>query len=183
MLLGGGGSFSAGGPGKGMYSRLYLNVLNRYHWMFSSTAYNHSYADSGLFCIHSSAPPKDAKKIVSTITSEFMNLISEPFHSVEVSRAKKQTQSMLMMNLESRVVKFEDIGRQILGLGFRKTPKELYDSIEAVTAVDLKRISEKMLLTKPSVAAIGNLSKFPGYEEVEKSLYKRSRYFGQSFFG
>jgi len=29
MLLGGGGSFSAGGPGKGMFSRLYLNVLNR----------------------------------------------------------------------------------------------------------------------------------------------------------
>ena len=29
MMLGGGGSFSAGGPGKGMYTRLYLNVLNR----------------------------------------------------------------------------------------------------------------------------------------------------------
>ena len=29
-LLGGGGSFSAGGPGKGMYSRLYTNVLNQH---------------------------------------------------------------------------------------------------------------------------------------------------------
>lgn len=29
MMLGGGGSFSAGGPGKGMYTRLYTNVLNR----------------------------------------------------------------------------------------------------------------------------------------------------------
>lgn len=28
-LMGGGGSFSAGGPGKGMYTRLYTNVLNR----------------------------------------------------------------------------------------------------------------------------------------------------------
>lgn len=28
-LLGGGGSFSAGGPGKGMYSRIYMNVLNQ----------------------------------------------------------------------------------------------------------------------------------------------------------
>nr|CAH8876601.1 unnamed protein product [Trichobilharzia regenti] len=27
-LLGGGGSFSAGGPGKGMYTRLYVNILN-----------------------------------------------------------------------------------------------------------------------------------------------------------
>lgn len=30
-LMGGGGSFSAGGPGKGMYTRLYTNVLNRYN--------------------------------------------------------------------------------------------------------------------------------------------------------
>jgi len=30
LMMGGGGSFSAGGPGKGMYTRLYRNVLNRY---------------------------------------------------------------------------------------------------------------------------------------------------------
>ena len=30
---------------------------------------------------------------------------------VEVARAKKQLQSMLMMNLESRIIVFEDIGR------------------------------------------------------------------------
>ena len=29
QMLGGGGSFSAGGPGKGLYSRFYMNVLNR----------------------------------------------------------------------------------------------------------------------------------------------------------
>jgi processing peptidase subunit alpha len=29
QLLGGGGSFSAGGPGKGLYSRFYTNVLNQ----------------------------------------------------------------------------------------------------------------------------------------------------------
>jgi len=29
LMMGGGGSFSAGGPGKGMYTRLYRNILNR----------------------------------------------------------------------------------------------------------------------------------------------------------
>lgn len=32
-LLGGGNSFSSGGPGKGMHSRLYTRVLNQYHWV------------------------------------------------------------------------------------------------------------------------------------------------------
>ena len=36
MMMGGGGSFSAGGPGKGMFTRLYLNVLNR--WVGRATS-------------------------------------------------------------------------------------------------------------------------------------------------
>lgn len=58
MLMGGGGSFSAGGPGKGMYTRLYTSVLNRHHWMYEATAFNHAYGDTGLFCIKSSGPPE-----------------------------------------------------------------------------------------------------------------------------
>lgn len=60
-LMGGGGSFSAGGPGKGMYSRLYLNVLNRYHWIYACTAFNHSYLDSGIFCINASSHPSQVR--------------------------------------------------------------------------------------------------------------------------
>ena len=58
-LMGGGGSFSAGGPGKGMYSQLYLNVLNRYHSVYSALAQNFSSLDSGLFCLFGSAAPSD----------------------------------------------------------------------------------------------------------------------------
>ena len=56
-LMGGGGSFSAGGPGKGMYSRLYLNVLNRHHWIHHAQAMNVSYSDTGLFYMLASADP------------------------------------------------------------------------------------------------------------------------------
>ncbi len=74
MIMGGGGSFSAGGPGKGMYSRLYLNVLNRYHFMFNATAYNQSYADSGMFCIHAAAPPSHMNKMVDVIAAEMVKM-------------------------------------------------------------------------------------------------------------
>jgi processing peptidase subunit alpha len=73
-MMGGGGSFSAGGPGKGMYSRLYLNVLNRYHFMFNATAYNQSYNDSGVFCIHASSPPENFNDMCSVITKELLKL-------------------------------------------------------------------------------------------------------------
>lgn len=128
IMMGGGGSFSAGGPGKGMYTRLYTNVLNRYHWMYSATAYNHAYMDSGLFCIHASAPPTHVRNMVEVITKELVTMATAPA-AQELKRAKTQLQSMLLMNLESRPVVFEDIGRQVLATGTRKKTQHFIDSI------------------------------------------------------
>lgn len=122
VMMGGGGSFSAGGPGKGMYARLYSNVLNRYHWMYSATAFNHSYNDSGLFCIHASAPPQHVKNMVEVITRELVAMSQAPGDQ-ELRRAKTQLQSMLLMNLEARPVVFEDIARQVLATGARRPPE------------------------------------------------------------
>lgn len=55
--MGGGGSFSAGGPGKGMYTHLYQDVLTRHHWVYWAMAQNHAYSDSGIFCLFGSCHP------------------------------------------------------------------------------------------------------------------------------
>ena len=44
--------------------RLYTHVLNRHHWMYSATAYNHAYADSGIFCINASAHPSQLPELL-----------------------------------------------------------------------------------------------------------------------
>ncbi len=49
MMLGGGLSFSAGGPGKGMHSRLYERVLNRWGWAHSANCFTSLFTDSALF--------------------------------------------------------------------------------------------------------------------------------------
>lgn len=169
MMMGGGGSFSAGGPGKGMYTRLYLNVLNQHHWVHSATAYNHAYDDSGLFCIHASAHPDHLHDLVEVILKELAAATGR-IHDNELERAKTQLQSMLMMNLEQRPVVFEDIGRQVLAQGFRYQPEYFYDKIGKITAKDIKRVVEKMLRTKPAVAAYGNTSKLPSLDAIQSSL-------------
>lgn len=40
--------------------------------MYSATAYNHAYADSGLFCIHASAPPTHLRELVEVIVKEMV---------------------------------------------------------------------------------------------------------------
>ncbi|XP_043575652.1 mitochondrial-processing peptidase subunit alpha [Chiloscyllium plagiosum] len=169
MMMGGGGSFSAGGPGKGMFTRLYLNVLNRHHWMYNATAYHHSYEDTGLLCIHASADPRQVREMVEIITREFI-MMTGSVGEMELERAKTQLKSMLMMNLESRPVIFEDVGRQVLATGSRKLPQELCTLIGEVSADDIKRVTMKMLRSKPAVAALGDLSDLPTYEHIQHAL-------------
>ncbi|XP_065370001.1 mitochondrial-processing peptidase subunit alpha [Calliphora vicina] len=170
IMMGGGGSFSAGGPGKGMYSRLYTNVLNRYHWMYSATAYNHAYADTGLFCIHASAPPNNVRDMVEVVTRELVNMTSNPGRE-ELSRSKIQLQSMLLMNLESRPVVFEDVGRQVLATGHRKRPEHFINEIDKITAADIQRVAKRILGTPVSLAARGDIASLPDIKEVQNALH------------
>ena len=145
-LLGGGGSFSAGGPGKGMYSRLYTNVLNQHGWVESCAAFNHSYTDSGLFGISASCNPIRAGQMLDVMCRELQNLTLESgfssLHTVEVNRAKNQLRSALLMNLESRMVELEDLGRQVQVHGRKYGVKEMCNKIEALTVKDLRRVAK-----------------------------------------
>ncbi|XP_071442365.1 mitochondrial-processing peptidase subunit alpha [Hetaerina americana] len=173
MVMGGGGSFSAGGPGKGMYTRLYTNVLNRHHWMFNATAYNHAYMDTGLFCIHASSPPSHVRDMTEVVVKE-MVAMAGAIDDTELQRAKKQLQSMLLMNLEARPVVFEDIGRQVLATGHRKRPEYYIEEIDKIRAEDVCRVASQLLRSNPSVAGRGDLSKLPSLEDIRAGLSEAS---------
>ncbi|EXJ84036.1 mitochondrial processing peptidase [Capronia epimyces CBS 606.96] len=148
-LLGGGGSFSAGGPGKGMYSRLYTNVLNQHGWVESCVAFNHSYTDSGLFGIAGACEPGRVGHMVDVMCRELQALTLESgFPSLqlaEVNRAKNQLRFSLLMNLESRLVELEDLGRQVQVHGRKVGVKEMCAKIDALTVADLRRVAKKIL--------------------------------------
>jgi processing peptidase subunit alpha len=144
-LLGGGGSFSAGGPGKGMYSRLYTNVLNQHAWVESCVAFNHSYTDSGLFGISSSCSPGHVVNMLDVMCRELQALTLDTgfaaLQTVEVNRAKNQLRSSLLMNLESRMVELEDLGRQVQVHGRKVGVREMCKKIDELTVKDLRRVA------------------------------------------
>lgn len=158
-LLGGGGSFSAGGPGKGMYSRLFTNVLNQHGWVESCVAFNHSYTDSGLFGIAASCRPGAGHALADVILREFAATFNSSNFSClkqdEVERAKKQLKSSLLMNLESRMVELEDLGRQIQVHGKKIGVLEMCREIEKLTVADLRRVAERVLTGKVVNAGTG----------------------------
>ena len=157
MLLGGGGSFSAGGPGKGMYSRLYTNVLNQYSWVESCAAFNLSYTDSGVFGIGASCSPARVAQMLEVMCRELSHLALDrgapSLQPEEVKRAKNQLKSSLLMNLESRMVELEDLGRQVQIHGRKVGVKEMCAKIDALTVNDLREVAKRV---------VGGLVKNPG---------------------
>jgi mitochondrial-processing peptidase subunit alpha len=162
-LLGGGGSFSAGGPGKGMYSRLYTHVLNQHSWVESCVAFNNSFTDSGIFGIAASCHPNRLGQMIDVMCRELQALgndgnnitnntrtSSSPtnflptLHPAEVNRAKNQLRSSLLMNLESRLIELEDLGRQVQVHGRRIGAKEMCRRIDALTVEDLRRVARSV---------------------------------------
>uniref|UniRef100_A0A5S6R041 Uncharacterized protein n=1 Tax=Trichuris muris TaxID=70415 RepID=A0A5S6R041_TRIMR len=171
-VMGGGGSFSAGGPGKGMYTRLYMNVLNRYHWIYNATSVNLGYSDSGIFFVRASSHPDNLGDLVSVICSELLEM-NRGLENDELERAKTQLKSSLLMNLEQRPVRFEDLTRQILGQGERKSPLEYVDAIGKVQPGDIDRVVNRLLGTKVSVVGYGTLKTLPSCDKIDRAIAKR----------
>ena len=148
-LLGGGGSFSAGGPGKGMYSRLYTQVLNQHGWVESCIAFNHSYTDSGLFGISASCYPGHTLPMLQAMCGQLKALTFETggaaLRADEVQRAKNQLRSSLLMNLESRMVELEDLGRQVQVHGRKIPVTEMTRRISELTVADLRRVASRVV--------------------------------------
>jgi len=167
MMMGGGGSFSAGGPGKGMYSRLYQNLLNQHHWIESANSFNSIHSDSSIFGIYGTSAPDQAGNLVDMLSREFVKMTGE-VDATELSRAKNQLKSSVNMQLEVRGLQLEDLGRQLMTYGLIHTPAELCAKIDAVQAADIQRVASDMLKTPVSVAVHGNTAHVPRYDVIAR---------------
>jgi mitochondrial-processing peptidase subunit alpha len=155
-LLGGGGSFSAGGPGKGMYSRLYTQVLNRIHWVESVHAFSLNFSTSGLFGIHGSCPTQHSQNLVRTMLSQLHSMA----HNVteeELNRAKNIAASGQLMNTETRFNLVDVAAETLLYKNKAFEPVNVANEIQTIEKKDLQRVAERILKSKPCIAVFGRI--------------------------
>jgi len=174
MLMGGGGSFSAGGPGKGMHSRLYLRVLSNYQQIESFSAFNSVYNNSGLFGIYAVTSPDFSSKAVDLAAGELLEIATPGKVSQEqLDRAKEATKSAILMNLESRSIASEDIGRQVLTYGERKPIEYFLKTVEEITLNDISSTAKKIMSSPLTMASWGDVIHVPSYESVSRKFHSK----------
>ena len=112
QLLLGGSSFSQGGPGKGMYSRLNQNVLNRHHWIDLCQSFHDVFTDSGLFGIRVAVEPSQASRAAPVMCAQLHSLTGSMMSGItndQLSRAKNMLKAFLVMGTEARMVAAEGV--------------------------------------------------------------------------
>lgn len=131
-----------GGPGKGMYSRLYTHILNHFPQIDHCASFHHIYSDSSLFGLFASFVPASSglgggntpSQILPHLVHQLSLLLYTPIPQEEFSRAKNQLKSSLMMALESRAVEVEDLGRQVIS-AFRQLDVRLSTPIRFLSTI------------------------------------------------
>lgn len=149
------GSFSAGGPGKGMYSRLYRKILNGRHYVESAVSFHSSYIDTGIFGIHTSVEHGFIINILEDLCLQLIDIVKN-MGDVEFNRAKTQLKSNMLYALESRSLLSDDIGRQILVFDSYHPPQYFCEKIDQIDKASLQDLMKRTLTTKiPTIIVAG----------------------------
>eukprot|EP01084_Bolivina_argentea_P001201 2197_1 len=169
--MGGGGSFSAGGPGKGMYTRLYREILGTYHWINHISCSHSIFDDSGIFALYGCSSSESSGELTSIMVRESINMLLKPPTESEIARAKKALSSNICFEFENRQIVFEDIARQIQVYGTHKTPEMWRNDIMNVTKDDILRVAKNLLSSNPTLLAMGHdVSRVPHNDEIKQVI-------------
>jgi predicted Zn-dependent peptidase len=88
----------------------------------------------------------------------------------ELDRAKAQLRASLLMSLESTGSRCEQIARQIQIHGRVIPIEETKARVAAVTVDDIQRAAARLFRARPTLAAMGQIGKVPGLDEIAAKL-------------
>ncbi|KAI8548446.1 hypothetical protein RHMOL_Rhmol07G0274600 [Rhododendron molle] len=121
----------------------------------SMMAFNTNYKDTELFGVYAIAKPDCLDDLAYAIMYEISKL-SYRVSKADVTRARNQLKSSLMLHIDGTSPIAEDIGRQLLTYGRRIPFAELFARIDAVDASTIKRVANRFIFDQDvAIAAMG----------------------------
>lgn len=172
-LLGGGTSFSSGGPGKGMHTKLYREVLTkeaRIHGLECITAW---YSDGGLLGFYGACEHEAVERLLQVMKFQALT-IADRISERDLQMAKNQMLSQLVMLGESREQLLSDMGLNLLIHDYTITPKATAEGARHVTMDGLRRVSQALVRSPPSLAVYGATASVPSFEGLKKYFQSKS---------
>jgi len=164
----GGGSALYSGIGSGVTSRLSQQVLRQSPYVESCSAFNTSYSDSGLFGVYGVCQPEKAADMAMSIAGVLKGLTT--VSKDELTKAKAILKGKMYRQADSDSELMQDMGQQLLLTGKYGSAAEFGKIIDGVTDAEVTAAAKKLLGSKLSLAAYGDVHGVPPYAAIEAAL-------------
>lgn len=157
-LLGGGSSFSVGGPGKGLFARMYTDVLNRVQFANHAEAYvdaiNRKQGIAAVF--GASSDITNMRSLRDLLVTEAMLMAVGDVSDEELTRAKTQLLASILFSSEDSTALLMEAAHELLLNNKLPAYEEIVNGIESITIPDVAAYSRRLLNSPPSIAIFGD---------------------------
>jgi len=144
--------------GGGMSSNLFQKIREEKGLVYSVYSFPSSYRNAGLFNVYACMNPEHFKEVIGLICDEIKNLIDKGISDNEIEKSKEQLKGSYILGLESTSSRMNSIGKSEVLLGYVRTPNEILERINAVTAVNSEKLVREIFNKKDvSISVVGNI--------------------------
>lgn len=155
--------------GGGMSSRLFQEVREKRGLAYTVYAFASAYEDVGMMNIYAAASPDKAQELSNVLCEQIASMCNNISDS-EINRAKNQQKAEMLMARENPSTVASWIGRHLLLFGEYREVDFIATRIDAVNKEQLLSLAKKIASGKPTIAALGDVSHIPPYQELSKKL-------------
>ncbi len=156
--------------GGGMSSRLYQEIREKRGLVYTVYSFSNSHTQSGIFGVYAGLNQEEIKNYMPVVTDEIKKIMNEPVSDKEINRVKVQFKANILMALEKSSSTAEVIARHQLCHNRNIPMEEIVEKIEKVSKEDVMKAAQFIFSGKPTYTLLGNLKKYPSYEDIEKLL-------------
>jgi predicted Zn-dependent peptidase len=156
--------------GRGLSSRLFLNVRERQGLAYTVNASNESFVDTGAFEVYAGVNLAKTSDAIRAIIEELHRVATEPVSEAELNKAKNQMRGSLQMAMESNSSVADRISNELLLLQKVQTVEEIMERLDAVTPDDILRVGAEMLDLKRLRLGIISPDPMPAVKAFEQLI-------------
>lgn len=155
--------------GSSMSSRLFIQLRERRGLAYYVRSGTEEYHDAGSLAAQAGVQPKNIEEALKVILNEFSLLASKPLSEVELKKAKEYLKGKLVLELEDSREVASIFGMQELLEEKIRTPKEIIENVEKVTADDVKGVAKDIFKNQGlNLAIIGPYKSESKFEKILK---------------
>ena len=144
--------------GQGMASPLFQEIREKRGLAYAISSFYQAWQDGGLFALYTASDRSKMEELQHALRG-CLNAAMEDLKEEDISRAKAQMRSSLVMGLESPPRRAAHWASQLLYYGSLIDPRETLEKIDAVDKVSLLRLAEDLFGGVSAITVLGPLSR------------------------